>query len=88
MPRRSLPVATLQPGERVRIDLKGRKRSGIYCYTGRVVATDAVAVRLERVIAMQSYGQSLPYGRHLAGAVLVPWSSVQSIRIDGERQPS
>lgn len=42
MPRRSLPITTVRPGEHVRIDMKSR-RSGILAYIGRVVATDAVA---------------------------------------------
>lgn len=46
MPRSSLTITTIQRGERVTVRLTGRVLDRVSAYSGRVVASDARAVRL------------------------------------------
>lgn len=55
MPRPSLTISTVRPGEQVRVDLRSR-RSGIFAYVGTVTDVDSRAVRLRDVFKMASYG--------------------------------
>lgn len=82
MPRSSPTISTLQPGEVIRLDLKGRKRSGIYAFHGRIVAVDDHAIRLDRVTSMATYDLSLPVASRVAGPVAIPWSSVLTVRVE------
>ncbi len=80
MTRSSLPVTTLKVDEHVRIDLRNR-RSGIYAYAGLVTAIDSRAIRLRDVLRVASFGGENPHSTRVAGAVAIPWGSVQSVRV-------
>lgn len=76
------PMTTLKTGELVRVNLKGRKRSGTFAFTGLVTKVDTHAIRLEPAIDMFSFAGSLPTTRRIDGATVIPWTSIESIRVE------
>lgn len=77
-------LTSLKMAEIVRVHLKGRKRSGTFAFTGVVTKVDDRAIRLEPAIDMFTIGGSLPLSRRVDGATVIPWSSIESIRIEAK----
>lgn len=80
------PMTTLKTGEPLRVDLKGRNRTGTIAFTGVVTIVDDRGIRLEPAIDVFTIGGSLPTSRRMKGAEVIPWSSVRTVSIEDKEK--
>ncbi len=79
-PARLRPITTLPPGERVKVELRGRASQRMNAYVGAVRAVDGVAVRLVLTYSRfdWSWGQA-------SGEIVLPWHQIECIDVQGEQ---